>query len=413
MLMTSYLPITEFFSGGQRTPLAHAQLPDWADPTDREENIHHALRHLFESSDWDDLIVHGPEANIGSAKVDIVLDISSTIDHPSYQEIEVEIDECIGIEVKSFAEAFERSSDNLKQVAEQSRLDSLSRVYVCTPESDHETRLDIDPHNSELINWKEFSESSIAFRGVTGTIQLPDGREISKSAYYKRLLNQDKDKLIEELKKEGDLKQVRKNLEETDAASTAEQTKYSDRGGEWLDPILKEVGILRFDLDTGEVRVQRNAERLEYIGRRSAVTGESISESDVVHAVWRHYRDQPNARISVEVELPSLERINKPDRIEQFLGEKTTRRAPRIDAVVQKNGVMTGVEVKGPEPDWDRLMNGQLPVYERAAKLDKLDVAVPETVVRDVKERLQDSSEDVGILSCEVASGSYTVERVM
>lgn len=392
----------DLIQGGNRTPLGNNRLPDWAEPTDREENYHHALRRLIETSDWEALSTFGPEANLGALNIDVLVDLSPI------EGALAGVDERIGIEVKESPDAFERKTSNLEQVVEQARSGLFDRLYICTPDSNVETRLDIDPERSGLINLLDLAESSIAFRGVTGKIRGADGTKLPKPAYYTQLLNEDKEKLFEVLRSEGDLERVQQNLKNNDYASFEFDDR--ERKDEWIDPILKKVGIIRFDEGRGTVRVQREAEFLNTTD--SDWSRQGTDEADVVHAVWEHYLVKQNVDVSVEVEPPSLETIDEPDMIQRFLGERTIRYAPRIDLLVADGDWTIGIEAKGPDPDWNRLIEGQLPVYRSASELDELLVAVPEDEADTARRRLAEEFPSVGLLACADVRTDPRIDRV-
>ncbi len=372
---------------------------------EREENYHHAIRRLFETSNWPTLSVRGPEAGIGSSKVDILINVSLP------DENKFQLDDQIGIEIKTAVDAFETDTSNLEQVIDQAKTGKIDRLYVCTPETDHDddTRLDIHPEVSQLINRLELGQSSIAFRGIKGTVRNSQSREISKTAYYVKLLNESKEKLFRELKRRGDLGTVKQNLEEYDSASI--EGHSSTMRDQWIDPVLQEVGILRFDVETGNLRVQKEA---SYFDRTSDWTSRpKVTESDVAHAVWCHYVEQPDVDVAVEVELPSLVKIDDPNMVERFFGETSTRSAPRIDLLITTGDSMTGIEVKGPDPDWNRLFTEQVPTYHRASELDNILIAVPDDEIEVAKSHLGSVDLSVGLLKCSDPLGDSQIEQVL
>lgn len=398
-------PIKDLVKQGKSTHLRTEKLPRWAEPEQREENYHHAIRRLLETSDWPTLSVWGPEVEVGGRRIDIVVDTSLP------DQAEFQLADRIGIEVKTAVDAFETNNSNLTQIIDQAKTGKIDRLYVCTPDTgrDEDTRLDINPELSQLANQLEFSQSSIAFRGLTGTVQNSPTTEISKPAYYTKLLYRDKEKVIKELKRRGDFETVKQNLQNNDAASL-DGYSFTKRNN-WIDPILQKIGILRFDVETGKLRVQKEA---SYLDRSSEWAARNeVTESDVVHAVWSHYIEHTDVGVAVEVEPPSLVSRNDPDMVERFFGTTATRRAPRIDVLINTGDSTRGIEVKGPDPDWERLLNEQVPTYLQAAELDELDIAVPKEITKEAKSKLQSEYPSVGLVKCSYPRGDAQIQRVL
>lgn len=394
------------FATGRRTPLRSKPLPTWADPRDREENIHHILRRLLETNDWTDIEVYGPEVLIQHSPDRIFVDVLLHVKPPG--------EEVIGIEVKQSADAFERTS-NLDQLKEQAETGVLDRLYACTPQTSNRTRLDIDPTATQLIQQLEWGKLMMAFRRLEGTIQLPDGRELSKGAFYgKRRFKTDREKLVDRAKREGDWEQIEQNLEEYDDATLGGGADW-DRGNEWLHDVLKQIGILRVDLDSGEFSVQK--EMPEHLSRsqkpaRLRQNG-SIDESDVVHALWNYYVEKPDTVVTVEVEPPSLERTYEPNRIQKFLGERESRSAPRPDMLVMTEARRRiGVEVKGGGYETNDLFDNQLPRYLDAEEFDEVVVAVSGPELERTLEIVDASYPEVGVISVQNPRGDREIERV-
>ena len=199
-------PMQGILENEEQTPLKNDLLPWWAEPREREENYHHVIRRLFETTDFQEIEVYGPEANIGGTQTDILLDISPPEDK------ELGVSEFIAIEVKTDPEGFE-NSDNLDQLNRQVKTKRVDRLYACTPTSEDETRLDIDPKNKQLIRRLEFADFQRSLRGLEGKIRGVGEYPLPKPAAYQKLFSESREKFIQVAKQHNDWEHIKRNLE--------------------------------------------------------------------------------------------------------------------------------------------------------------------------------------------------------
>lgn len=383
---------------GEETPLTNNFLPRWANPREREENYHHVIRRLFETSDFREVEVYGPEADIGRFDTDVLIDI-----HPPEDE-KVGFDEFVAIEVKTDPNAFQKS-DNLEQLDKQVRSKSVDRVYACTPDSNEKTRLDVDPRGTQITRMLEFGDFGRALRGVEGKMRI-EGRPLSKTAAYRQLLSEDKENFIKVAKQRGDWETIKENIENTDNAALPNSNNHEQEDN-WKYDSLRNVGVLRLDPGSGELKTQDGAKHIDRNKKPTRAVQEEITESDIVHALWDHYITKSTLEVAVEVKPPSVKRRIENDvlKIDQTsgkprVGKETTIEAPRIDILVaDESEKYTGIEVKGPGYNKERLFEGQLPTYISAIELDRVKVAVPTSEVEKTKQLLNNEYSDVGLIS--------------
>lgn len=398
-------PITELltgFSTGSVSPIETDAFSGWSGATKHEANIQYALRHYFETNDWAGFSqginvvqrVYGPEVAIpsnsgNSQQVDLLLDVPGTGNVTN---------ELIGIEVKPDAKAFEQSSAHLDQIRSLADSGHLDRLYVCTPDGSEDTRLDVDPEGTQLLNKYQFSKSNMAFRGVEGTMDWR-GNEISKPAYYQNYLNtHGKEKLIEELERRGDLERVEQNLEDEGALDTG---PVGNRGEEWVYDELKKVGILRMDVEEPDVRCQKEMpQRLTRTAERTATRDELPSvqdeteEVDVVAALWQEYAEHDDASIVAEPPLHSL----------NHGGTGGSNR--RIDLAVTNGKTVLGIEAKGS----NFARTDQLRSYSRADELDAIALAVPEAAIDKAKQWVGDDQVEATLVTVSDPRGDTSIE---
>lgn len=371
-----------------------------------EENIHHLVMYgLKEIGE-----VYGPEVDLGRQKIDVLCDARK------------ELGEIIGIEIKTDPEAFSKSTKELDRLIEFIESEKLDRLYVLAPEVEgKEIRLDIDPEaTNNLIQPFKLASTSIALRGIEGTIRNSDGRKIPKVAYYKQFVNKP-EKLFEEAERLGDLEQIRKNLESNEYASLGGEEP--PRGGEWRDLRLQDVGILNFDARMGavepEIPPDGYAGKLTRRNLPYAMRRRSLREKDIVHTLWKWFREQ-GKYVVVEVELPGAKhiverRVKTPrdkdgkvsmeldwDRGETLIGEtyRHQKEAPRIDIVVydSDSGRVKGIEVKEKVSSLSRLKE-QLTIYRDSGDLDELYLTIPESKRPNVEGFLSESLPSIGLIT--------------
>jgi len=387
-----YPSIDDFASGGERTPLQF-NLPNWA--TGNERNYHHALRRLFETSDWE-LGVHSSEISLsgGKTNTDVLLRAERSSEY-------------IGIEVKTDVASF-NNSETLNQLKRQAESEAVDRLYACAPETKKEVRLDVLPETKRLANLLGMANESI---------ELFRGMNISKVSRYRQVLSQrGEEGLIEEAKQNGDLETIKRRLESSDRPFTGD---IKPPGGNWKHEILKKVGILRFDAQTGEVRVEKRAQQLNRSQKPSGVSPDTVKEPDVVHALWEYYNSIGDA--VVEAKPPSIaekevdEGLNSDgsrDLVDISWSRDTTVREPRIDILTNAYGSLAGIEVKGEGYDISRLEK-QLRKYSRAGELNKLLVGVPESEVDRTKDIIDKISAGVGLVSVKNPGSEREIEELV
>lgn len=227
--------------------------------------------------------MYGPEVNL---QAEICIDVLVHI--PPLEE------EFIGTEVKGDARALEHETDNLDQIADQVMSETLNRLYVSTPDTPTETRIDIDPTTTQLLRQIELTRDAKIFRRLEETIERPDGRELNKATFYTQTRSRENpENWLSGPKQEGDWEQIKQDLGKYEDVSLP-KSETRTRGDEWRDDILKQIGIMRLDLATGDLNIQKEMpERLLRARLPRQVREETaVGESDVVLAIWGQYIEQ-------------------------------------------------------------------------------------------------------------------------